>query len=43
MNLSKLDQFMKQMPARGIPGCELAVARNGQVIYRIAVGHADAA
>lgn len=43
MNFSKLDQFMKQMPARGIPGCELAVARNGQVIYRIAVGHADAA
>ena len=31
MNFSKLDTFMQAMPARGIPGCELAVAKDGKM------------
>ncbi len=43
MNFSKLDLFMDQMPERGIPGCELAVSKDGKIIYRKGVGYADAA
>lgn len=43
MNFSKLDAFMKQMPKRGYPGCELAVAKDGEVVYRTSVGFSDAA
>ena len=43
MNFSKLDAFMKTMPERGIPGCELAVAKDGEIVYRTSVGFADAA
>ena len=42
MNFSKLDAFMKDMPARGIPLCELSVTRDGEQIYRTAVGYSDA-
>ena len=35
MNFSKLDTFMQAMPARGIPGCELAVAKDGKIVYFI--------
>ncbi len=42
MNFEKLDNFMKEMPLRGIPMCELAVAKDGKVVYRIGVGHSDA-
>ena len=43
MNFAKLDAFMQSMPARGIPGCELAVAKDGKIVYRTSVGYADAA
>ena len=41
MSFSKLDSFMKKMPARGIPACELTVLRHGEQVYRTAVGFAD--
>ena len=41
MNFSKLDQFMQAMPQRGIPGCELVVTKDGEVVYRTGVGHSD--
>ena len=34
---------MQSMPARGIPGCELAIAKDGAIVYRTSVGFADAA
>ena len=43
MDFSKLDAFMKQMPERGIPACELAVTKDGETIYRTYVGYADSA
>ena len=42
MNFAKLDAFMKEMPARGVPGCELAVTVDGKTVYRSCVGYADA-
>ena len=42
MNFSKLDQFMKDMPLRGIPGCELVVTKDGETVYRTCIGYADA-
>ena len=41
MNFSRLDAFMKQMPERGIPACELAVTVDGETVYRTSVGYAD--
>ena len=41
MNFSKLDAFMKKMPERGIPGCELSVTVDGKQVYRVGVGYAD--
>lgn len=43
MNFSKLDKFMDEMTLRGVPGCELAVSLNRDIIYRKSVGFADAA
>ena len=43
MNFSKLDKFMQEMPARGIPGCELVVTKDREVVYRTGVGFADQA
>ena len=42
MNFSKVEQFMNEMPRRGVPGCELAVTKNGETVYRKVVGYADA-
>ena len=43
MNFSKLDAFLKDLPACGIPGCELAVTYKGEPVYRGFAGYADAA
>ena len=43
MNFSKLDDFMNGMVDRGYPSCELAIAKDGEVIYRTSVGYSDAA
>ena len=43
MNFSKLDAFLQAMPERGINGCEMAVTKNGDLIYRSFVGYSDAA
>lgn len=43
MNFSKLDSFMKKMPERGYPGCELAVAKDGEIVYRTGVGFSNGA
>lgn len=43
MNFSKLDAFMQKMPERSYPGCELAVAKDGEIVYRTGVGYANAA
>lgn len=43
MDFTKLDRFMLEMPKRGIPGCELAVSKNGRTVYRTYVGYADSA
>lgn len=41
MNFSALDSFMKQMPERGFPACEIAVTKDGETVYRQSVGFAD--
>ena len=43
MDFSKLDLFMEQMTARGIPACELSVTRDGECVYRKCVGYSDVA
>ena len=43
MNFSKLDDFMKGMVDRGYPSCELAIAKDGEIVYRTSVGYSDAA
>lgn len=43
MNFKKLDAFMNQMPARSYTGCELAVAKDGEIVYRTGVGYSNAA
>lgn len=42
MNFEKLDAFMKEMPSRGYPACELAITKDGETVYRTSVGYADA-
>ncbi len=42
MNFSKLDRFLEDMPKRGYPKCELAIAKDGEVIYRKTVIAPDA-
>lgn len=41
MNTERLDKFMDEMPLRGIPGCDLAVTRDGEEVYRRMVGYAN--
>lgn len=38
---SALNDLMTGMPSRGIPACEIAISRNGEVIYRQGVGYSD--
>lgn len=42
MDFSKVDKFMEEMSERGVPGCDIAVAYEGKVVYRKTVGYADA-
>ncbi|MBQ8344781.1 MAG: beta-lactamase family protein [Clostridia bacterium] len=42
MNFSALDTLLKQLPERGIPGGELLVTQNHQVLYHQHFGHSDA-
>ena len=41
MTLSQFDQFMEEMPERGIPECDIAVTLNGELVYSKAVGRDD--
>ncbi len=41
VNFEKLDRFIKAMPQRGIPACELSVTKDGKQLYRASVGFAD--
>lgn len=41
MNTKKLDEFIDQMPLRGLPLCDLAISHNGKEIYRRQVGYSD--
>ena len=43
MNFSKLDDFMNGMVERGYPSCELAIAKDGEIVYRTSVGYSNAA
>ncbi len=43
MDFTKLDEFMMQMPKRGIPACELAISHKGRTVYRTYVGYSDSA
>ena len=43
MNFSKVDEYLHQLPACGIPGCELAVTYKGELVYRGFAGYANAA
>jgi CubicO group peptidase (beta-lactamase class C family) len=43
MNFQALDQFLREMPARGVPACEIAVTWEGKTVYHEAVGYADVA
>lgn len=42
MNFSRLDDFMDGMVKRGYPFCELAIAKDGEVVYRTSVGDSNA-
>lgn len=41
MNFKKLDDYLKEMPDRGVPACEMSVTVDGKTVYRVGVGHAD--
>ena len=41
MDFSRLDEYMEEMPKRGIPACELAVTKDGKLVYRKMVGFSD--
>ena len=43
MNFSNLDTLLEDMPARGIPACELAVSKDGEVVFHKCVGYSDSA
>lgn len=43
MDFTKLDAFLSQMEARGIPACDLTVTVEGKPVYRGIYGYADAA
>ncbi len=42
MNFSKLDAYLKDMPRRGIPACEMSVTVDGKTVYRTGIGYANA-
>lgn len=41
MDFSRLDAYMEAMPERGIPSCDLAVTKDGKLVYRKMVGYSD--
>ena len=43
MNFQALDQFLREMPARGLPAIEVAVTHEGKTVYHEAVGFVDEA
>ena len=43
MNFSKLDKFLDEMPNRGFPAVEMAIAKDGETVYRKFVGYSDSA
>jgi len=43
MNFEKLDAYLQKLPSFGIPACELAVSKDGAIIYRNGVGYSDVA
>lgn len=43
MNFKKLDEFIDDMPKRGIPMFDLAVSYKGEIVYRHMSGHSDEA
>lgn len=43
MNFEKLDAYLQKLPSFGIPACELAVSKDGVIVYRNGVGYSDVA
>ena len=43
MNFEKLDAYLQKLPSFGIPACELAVSKDGAIVYRNGVGYSDVA
>ncbi len=43
MNFQKLDELMKTLPEIGFPSVELALAKDGETVYRSMYGFSDAA
>ena len=43
MDFSRLTAYIDTLPTVGVPGCDLAVYRDHEQIYRHAAGHRDAA
>ena len=41
MNTEKLDRYLNRLPQNGIPFCDFALAKNGDIVYRRLVGYAD--
>jgi CubicO group peptidase (beta-lactamase class C family) len=42
MNIAKrIDEYLDALPGFGIPGCDFAVAKDGEIVYRHAAGYAD--
>ena len=41
MNTTKLDRYIDNIPACGIPGCDFAVAQDGKIVYRRSAGFSD--
>lgn len=41
MTVKELNEFMDEMPERGIPECDLAVTKNGRLVYYKTVGRED--
>ncbi len=43
MNFEKLDAYLQKIPSFGIPACEVAVSKDGAIVYRNGVGYSDVA
>lgn len=41
MDFSRLDEYLEAMPQRGIPACEMAVTKDGKIVYQKGVGYSD--